>query len=275
MSVRVLSARRGHANPSWQDTPRRNGTPASTSRRAKQAAAAEIGVAVKAAARASGSRDRSKHSRLVGPHEPQRPSQARLMGLGSRGRVRCGRTAAPTGRAGRCGGRTRPAAKWPHEFSRPWLKSVSTTGWCARTAIAGIADEIVLVERLAGDDEIRQRRLEIAQLGRHRRAQARIDHAALALADSRCAYRCGPGHGRLRRCSCRGAWRRAASAGRVSENFSPIWMPGTDVAIAPSVRRGRRRPASGLGSNVSTWLGPPSIQSRMHDLCRFTGSVAA
>src|SRR5262249_61447287 len=41
-------------------------------------------------------------------------------------------------------------------------------------------------------------------------------------------------------------------------------MPGTDVAI------GRNSPASGVPgfmSNVSFWLGPPSIQSKMHDLC--------
>src|SRR5438128_11001685 len=41
-------------------------------------------------------------------------------------------------------------------------------------------------------------------------------------------------------------------------------MPGTAVAI------GRNSPASGVPgfmSNVSFWLGPPSIHSRMHDLC--------
>src|SRR5262245_5121494 len=45
---------------------------------------------------------------------------------------------------------------------------------------------------------------------------------------------------------------------------SLIWMPGTEVAI------GLNSPASlvpGFMSNVSFWLGPPSIQSRMHDLC--------
>src|SRR5438309_916737 len=41
-------------------------------------------------------------------------------------------------------------------------------------------------------------------------------------------------------------------------------MPGTDVGI------GLNSPASfvpGFMSNVSFWLGPPSIQSRMHALC--------
>src|SRR5438270_12141094 len=41
-------------------------------------------------------------------------------------------------------------------------------------------------------------------------------------------------------------------------------MPGTEVAI------GRNSPASlvpGFMSNVSFWLGPPSIQSMIHDLC--------
>src|SRR4051794_41768264 len=41
-------------------------------------------------------------------------------------------------------------------------------------------------------------------------------------------------------------------------------MPGTEVAI------GLNSPASavpGFMSNVSFWLGPPSIHSKMHDLC--------
>src|SRR5437870_2488202 len=41
-------------------------------------------------------------------------------------------------------------------------------------------------------------------------------------------------------------------------------MPGTEVAI------GLNSPASGVPgfmSNVSFWLGPPSIHSKMHDLC--------
>src|SRR5262249_20244569 len=41
-------------------------------------------------------------------------------------------------------------------------------------------------------------------------------------------------------------------------------MPGTEVAI------GRNSPASGVPgfmSKVSFWLGPPSIHSKMHDLC--------
>src|SRR3954447_14605771 len=41
-------------------------------------------------------------------------------------------------------------------------------------------------------------------------------------------------------------------------------MPGTEVAI------GLNSPASlvpGFMSNVSFWLGPPAIHSKMHDLC--------
>src|SRR6266542_3886948 len=41
-------------------------------------------------------------------------------------------------------------------------------------------------------------------------------------------------------------------------------MPGTEVAI------GWNSPASGVPgfmSNVSFWLGPPAIHSKMHDLC--------
>ena len=56
---------------------------------------------------------------------------------------------------------------------------------------------------------------------------------------------------------------------------SLIWMPGTDVSI------GRNSPrmlsgASGLRSNVSRWLGPPAIHSRMHDLaCGCSAACAA
>src|SRR5579859_3232936 len=45
---------------------------------------------------------------------------------------------------------------------------------------------------------------------------------------------------------------------------SLIWMLGTFVAI------GLNSPPSlvpGFKSNVSLWLGPPSIHRRMHDLC--------
>src|SRR6266536_661046 len=48
-------------------------------------------------------------------------------------------------------------------------------------------------------------------------------------------------------------------------------MPGTLVAI------GRNSPASrvpGFMSNVSLWLGPPSIHSRIQDLCRAPVVVA-
>src|SRR5437016_4237997 len=47
-------------------------------------------------------------------------------------------------------------------------------------------------------------------------------------------------------------------------------MPGTEVAI------GLNSPASlvpGFMSNVSFWLGPPAIHSKMHDLC-LTPSLA-
>src|SRR5436190_3040666 len=40
---------------------------------------------------------------------------------------------------------------------------------------------------------------------------------------------------------------------------SEIWMPGTLVEI------GLKLLSPGLGSQVSTWLGPPSSQSRMQD----------
>src|SRR5690348_15595118 len=45
---------------------------------------------------------------------------------------------------------------------------------------------------------------------------------------------------------------------------SLIWMPGTEVGI------GLNSPASfvpGFMSNVSFWLGPPAIHSKMHVLC--------
>src|SRR5947209_8971903 len=45
---------------------------------------------------------------------------------------------------------------------------------------------------------------------------------------------------------------------------SLIWMPGAVVAM------GLKSPASlvpGFKSNVSLWLGPPSIHRRMQDLC--------
>ena len=52
---------------------------------------------------------------------------------------------------------------------------------------------------------------------------------------------------------------------------SAIEMPGTAVAMALV-----SPPCSvpGLGSNVSSWLGPPAIQSRMHAICRFRMSAA-
>src|SRR4051812_45323122 len=49
-------------------------------------------------------------------------------------------------------------------------------------------------------------------------------------------------------------------------------MPGTEVAI------GLNSPASlvpGFMSNVSFWLGPPSIHSKMHDLCLAPAACAA
>ena len=52
---------------------------------------------------------------------------------------------------------------------------------------------------------------------------------------------------------------------------SAIWMPGTAVSIAlvsPPLS------VPGLGSKVSSWLGPPAIQSRMQAICRFRSSSA-
>ena len=48
-------------------------------------------------------------------------------------------------------------------------------------------------------------------------------------------------------------------------------MPGTDVSMAlvsPPCA------VPGLGSKVSSWLGPPAIQSRMQAICRFRSSSA-
>ena len=52
---------------------------------------------------------------------------------------------------------------------------------------------------------------------------------------------------------------------------SAIEMPGTDVSMALVAP-----PCSvpGLGSKVSSWLGPPAIQSRMQAICRFRSSSA-
>ena len=52
---------------------------------------------------------------------------------------------------------------------------------------------------------------------------------------------------------------------------SAIEMPGTAVAMA-LVSPPWSVP--GLGSNVSSWLGPPAIQSRMHAICRLRRSSA-
>src|SRR3954467_3344377 len=54
---------------------------------------------------------------------------------------------------------------------------------------------------------------------------------------------------------------------------SAIRTPGTDVAI---VENGPRTSgdASGLGSNVSRWLGPPAGQIRMHDVAFGPGGRA-
>ena len=49
------------------------------------------------------------------------------------------------------------------------------------------------------------------------------------------------------------------------------WIPGTAVSMAlvsPPVS------VPGLGSQVSSWLGPPPIQSRMQAICRFRSSSA-
>ena len=52
---------------------------------------------------------------------------------------------------------------------------------------------------------------------------------------------------------------------------SAIGMPGTAVSIA-LVSPPFLWP--GLGSNVSNWLGPPAIQSRMQAICRCRSSSA-
>jgi hypothetical protein len=52
---------------------------------------------------------------------------------------------------------------------------------------------------------------------------------------------------------------------------SAIEMPGTAVSmsfVSPPFL------CPGLGSNVSSWLGPPAIQRRMHDICRCRSSSA-
>jgi hypothetical protein len=61
-----------------------------------------------------------------------------------------------------------------------------------------------------------------------------------------------------------------ASLGRCSL----MRMPGTDVAISLN---GPPLACPGFKSNVSVWLGPPFIQSRMHDRrrCAWTAGVAA
>src|SRR5437762_11749738 len=50
---------------------------------------------------------------------------------------------------------------------------------------------------------------------------------------------------------------------------SQIWMPGTLVLIAPNSPR-YSIGASGFGSHVSCWLGPPRIQRMITDFCRET-----
>src|SRR5688572_18811419 len=55
---------------------------------------------------------------------------------------------------------------------------------------------------------------------------------------------------------------------------SLIRMPGMEVSMgrnSPRISAG----ASGLGSNVSMWLGPPAIQRRMQDLGRGPPGAAA
>src|SRR5262245_8947561 len=48
---------------------------------------------------------------------------------------------------------------------------------------------------------------------------------------------------------------------------SQIWMPGTLVGIAPNSPR-YSIGASGFGSHVSCWLGPPRIQRMMTEFSR-------
>src|SRR3954466_9439186 len=53
----------------------------------------------------------------------------------------------------------------------------------------------------------------------------------------------------------------------LSGSKSQIWMPGTFVLMAPNSPR-YSMGASGLGSQVSCWLGPPRIQRMITDFCR-------
>src|SRR3954470_1377347 len=55
---------------------------------------------------------------------------------------------------------------------------------------------------------------------------------------------------------------------------SQIWMPGTLVGMDPKAPR-YSTGASGFGSQVSCWLGPPRIQRMMTDLSREVGLPAA
>ena len=52
-----------------------------------------------------------------------------------------------------------------------------------------------------------------------------------------------------------------ASRGRRSQTFKPGTLDGMQPS-SPRISSG----ASGLGSNVSSWLGEPYMKSRMHDL---------
>ena len=109
------------------------------------------------------------------------------------------------------------------------------------------------------------------------------DHAEVGVLGLRGGGRVGRG-----RASCRSAprssrrcattWcdaasgpRRACFASRAwSGNSSQMSMPGTAVRIGrngPRISAG----ASGFGSNVSNWLGPPHIQKRMTDVRRRCG----
>lgn len=55
---------------------------------------------------------------------------------------------------------------------------------------------------------------------------------------------------------------------------SENWTPGTAVGMALNSPR-YSTGASGLGSNVSKCVGPPSIQMRMHDLAFAAGLLTA
>ncbi len=122
--------------------------------------------------------------------------------------------------------------------------------------------------------EVGQRHVALAQLLGDDRARGWGTPRPRPGSGSRCAGGRWPACGPTPACSCRAG---SAACFISLANFgkcSLMRMPGTDVSIglnSPRTSAG----ASGLGSNVSMWLGPPAIQSRMHDLGRGPSGAAA